>query len=145
MSVSCICRTLPLQNILCSIKPRFVSSLKYNPLCAHTCSCSNLKSLLVSLAQPLPIAKVYLLPLMPTAEKQTFSLRGEKTESKATHSTQFLAYIVLSVERVGKSRQAQSFCAWVPSPEAWLKLCILAAPSQEPLLKCSVVLPRVSR
>lgn len=146
MLVSCVCQKLPMQNILCRTKPRFVFSLKYNHLCAHTCVCSNLKSLHVSLAQPLPIAKVYLLPLVPTDEKQTVS-EGRKNRRQSNPQCLVLCFHLTFSSISWKNRAGTILPAFGspglgPIPWSLAKALlqhfgILAALSQEPLLKCS--------
>lgn len=80
-------------------------------ICVHIPARLNVKSLLVGLAQPLPIAEVYLLSLSPSDEKQTLCLWGEE-KNKAKRSNPHSEF-----------KQAGQAQAGVLSPEAWLKLC----------------------
>lgn len=117
MVVSCMCRKLPTQNILCKTKPRFVFSFKDNHLCAHTCIHANLKSLLVRLAQPLPIAKVYFLPPLPADAKLTFCLsEGRKTKTKRSNPQCLVPCFHLTFSSASLNKEGRHNCSCLQQP-----------------------------
>lgn len=82
MVVFCICRKLPMQNILCRTKPWCVFSLKYNQLCVHTWVCSAFKSFLVLHSHRQQLRFVFCLSYQQLRSKQSVS-EGRKKKRTA--------------------------------------------------------------